>query len=243
MRARHIAGAVVLVGALWALWLVLPGRASPSAGGTIRGAIAYTGTVTGTHLVYVYATTMEGPPVAGTAIPAPGPYELDNVPDGDYIVGAYLDADDSGGPPTQGVDPMGRYPVTVTITGSNVVTGVNIVLTDPARGAISGQVSYRGAISGTHNIVVIVWQEGTSGPPEYATVRSGPGPYNITGVADGRYQVAAFMDRDGDMGSPEPDEPFAWYPATVVVSSSPISGINVALYDPYRRFLPLAVKR
>ena len=62
--------------------------------------------------------------------------------------------------------------------------------------------------------------------------------------------VAAFMDRDGDMGSREPDEPMGWYdpggdgnPDPVIVSGGgAVTGIDITLRDLYSIYLPSALR-
>jgi hypothetical protein len=142
----------------------------------------------------------------------------------------------------------------VTVIGGNPVAEVNITLRDPAPpapGSISGRVSYTGRITGTHNVIVFVGRQGEQGPPAYVAILAGPGPYTVTNVADGVYVVGAYMDVDGDMAAPEPDEPLAWYdpggdrqPDSVTVHGGPVTGIEIALSDPTRRaYLPLVWKK
>ncbi len=231
-----------------------------SAPGTITGTIYYTGTVTGIHWVWVgaFTPTQGGPPIYADMRSGPGPYTLTNVAEGVYNIMAGMDADDSGGPPDPAVDPMGFYEHNpVTVTAGALITGVDIVLLDPAppptgTGSISGRISYTGRVTVAHNIVVGAARLGEQGPPAYATVISGVGPYTITNMADYTYTVFAFMDLGGDMGPPEPGEPFGWYdptgdgyPDPVVVSGgSPVMGIDITLHDPPRPvYLPLLLRR
>lgn len=235
---------------------VYPLQAS-SPPGTIKGTVFYTGTVTGTHMVWVgaFTTTLGGPPAYVTVRSGPGPYTL-TVTAGTYHIYAGMDATDSGGPPDPTIDPMGSYVNNpVTVTASAVITEVNIALLDPAlpptgAGSISGWISYTGSITGTHNIIVFAGRQGEEGPV-YHTVISAVGPYTITNMADYTYTVGAFMDLGGDMGPPESDEPFGWFdpggdgqPDPVIVSGgSTVTGIHISLLDPLHYIaLPLILK-
>jgi hypothetical protein len=238
------------------------GAVYPFAGagsGTITGTIYYTGTVTGTHLVWIgaFTTTQGGPPVYVTTRSGPGPYTLTDIAEGVYYIMGGMDADDSGGPPDPTIDPIGLYAHNpVIVTAGAVITGVDVVLLDPTSpptgtGSISGWISYTGSITTTHNVIVFASRLGEQGPPAYATVIFGVGPYTITGVAEYTYTIGAFMDLDGDMGPPEPDEPFGWYdpggdgnPDQVIVNEgNPVTGIDIILHDPSRYiYLPLVLK-
>jgi len=235
---------------------------SPSAAAIVSGTISYVGAVTGTHLVWVgaFTTTLGGPPAYASQRNGPGPYTL-TVEAGSYFIYAGMDADDSGGAPNPDIDPIGAYAHNpVTVTANAVMTGVDIVLRDPTppptgTANISGQISYTGRITVPHNIIVVAGRQGEQGPPAYAAVIPGPGPYTITNVADGAYMVAAFMDLGDDMGPPAPDEPFGWYdpsgdqqPDPVVVRGGvTATGIDIILHDPTPAsqkliFLPLVTK-
>jgi hypothetical protein len=229
-----------------------------AAPGVITGTITYAGTVTGTHLVWAgaFTTTLGGPPAFSTTRSGPGPYTI-TVAAGVYHIYAGMDADDSGGPPDPAVDPMGTYAHNpVTVTDGALITGVDIVLLDPAppptgTGSIRGAISYTGHVTAAHNVIIFASRQGEAGPPAYATVIPGPGPYTITNVADYTYTVGAFMDLGDDMGPPQPGEPFGWYdpagdgwPDPVIVSGgNPATGVNITLHDPrYSLYLPLVLK-
>jgi len=233
-------------------------RLSPESG-AITGTIGYTGTVTGTHLVWAgaFTSTQGGPPVYATVRDGPGPYTLAGIGEGIYYIMAGMDADDSGGPPDPAIDPLGVYAHNpVTVTGGVVITAVDVLLLDPTpppteTGSIAGLTSYVGGITTTHNVIVVAGRVEDPGPPQYWTVIFGTGPYTITNMADGTYNVAAFMDLDGDMGPPQPDEPFGWYdpagdgsPDPVLVSEgNAVTGIDISLHDPSRYlYLPLVLR-
>ena len=229
--------------------------------GSISGRVSYTGQVTQTHnVVVIVIRPGEQQPAYAAVIFGAGPYTVSNVADGIYAVAAFMDLGDDMGPPQPGepfawYDPNGDgQPDFATLSGGVAVTGINIALHDPtppAAGSIAGQVSYAGRITGTHTIIVFVARQGEQGPPAYHAILAGPGAYTVTNVAAGDYMVGAYMDLDGDMAAPEPDEPLAFYdanadrqPDPVTVHGGPVTGIDIALSDPIRRiYLPLALRK
>jgi hypothetical protein len=231
---------------------------------TIRGVVAYSGAISGTHIVWVgaFTTTLGVPPAFSTQFYGVGPYTLTVQPGTYYLYGG-MDGDDSGGPPNPAIDPMGAYPGNpVSLSAGEVITGADITLVDPNQlppggGSISGLVSYAGRITTPHTVIVVAVREGEQEPAYHAIILA-PGPYTLTQVADGEYMLLAFMDVGEDMGPPEPDEPFGWYdldsngPDPVVIDEGCgagipaclVSGIDILLRDPLRYVhLPLALKR
>jgi hypothetical protein len=211
--------------------------------------------VPGLHTVWAgaFTTTQGGPPAYWFERTGPGAYTLTVVTADVYYITAGMNADDSDGPPNPPVDPVASYAGNpVTVTPGALITNVDILLTDAATpGSIAGTISYSGAVSSAHNIVVYAKRQGDPpGPPASSTVIFGPGPYTMTNVSAHTHTVSAFLDRGDDMGAPQPNEPFGVYdpsgtgtPAPVVVSGGAnVTGIDITLYDPYRAFLPLLVR-
>lgn len=228
----------------------------PASLALISGDIAYAGAVTGTHMVWVgaFTTTLGGPPAFSMTRSGPGPYTL-TLAAGVYHLYAGMDADDSGGAPDPAIDPLGGYALNpLTVTAGAVITAVDILLTDPsppAAGSISGRIAYSGVITGTHHIVIFAGRQGDPGPPAQAAVITGTGVYTIAHVPDGDYLVGAFIDLGGDMGPPQPDEPFGWYDPTgdgeadavAIREGSAATGIDITLRDRWadRVLLPLVL--
>lgn len=222
----------------------------------ISGDIAYAGAVTGTHMVWAgaFTTTLGGPPAFAMTRSGPGPYTL-TVAAGVYHLYAGMDADDSGGAPDPAIDPLGGYALNpLTVTAGAAITAVDILLADPsppAAGSISGRIAYSGVITGTHNIVIFAGRQGDPGPPAHAAVIAGTGVYAIAHVPDGDYLVGAFIDLGGDMGPPQPDEPFGWYDPTgdgqpdavAIRAGGAATGIDITLRDrwAYAVLLPLVL--
>lgn len=221
----------------------------PTNTGTIAGVVSYSGSVTGTHWVWVgaFTTTVGVPPVYSANIYGVGPYTLTAIAAGVYSIMGGMDADDSGGDPNPAIDPMGVFAGNpLTITAGAVITGVNFSLSDPAApptgtgGLISGWVTYTGRITASHQIIIAAGRWGEQGPPAYSAVIASPGPYTLTSVADYTYTLSAFIDLGDDMGPPQPDEPFGWYdlggdgsPDLVIISGgASLASINIVLRDP-----------
>jgi hypothetical protein len=227
--------------------------------GSVSGWITYTGHITTPNNVIVYASRAgeQGPPAYHAIISGPGPYTITNMAAYTYTVAAYMDLGNDMQPP-QPDEPFGWYDLgndnvpDQIVVGSGPITDINITLRDPTppSGSIAGRTSYAGAITGTHNIVILASRWGEQGPPAYFTVTYGTGPYTISQVADYTYTLAAFMDRDGDMGQPKPDEPVGWYDPNgdkspdpvIVVGGVAVTDINIALRDPYAVYLPVMLR-
>jgi len=96
--------------------------------GTIVGTVSYSGVIPGTHLVWVGAFRgQEGPPLFAAHLDGPGSYTL-TVEAGIYDIHAGMDADDSGGAPDPGIDPMGSYARNpVIVAAGATLTGVDII--------------------------------------------------------------------------------------------------------------------
>ena len=122
------------------------------------------------------------------------------------------------------------------VTG-NAVTGCEVwrypLLSDT--GSISGVISYAGSQTG--DILISVFDDPAPSAPDVSeTTILTPGPYTISGLADGTYYVGAFRDPDGS-GSPDPGEPIGVYGAdywqeVVVSGGGNTSGIDITLEDP-----------
>ena len=118
-------------------------------------------------------------------------------------------------------------------------------------GAISGTVNYSG--DEEHNPITIgLFTDPGSGPVLTIEVTSSTGdyPYDITGIPNGTYYVAALMDLN-DNHEPDPNEPFAWYDADAnsmadsveISSGDEITGIDIVLTDPFVHiFLPMILR-
>ena len=111
---------------------------SPPAAGSISGRIAYTGAITGTHNIVIFAGRQgdPGPPAHAAVIAGTGVYTIAHVPDGDYRVGAFIDLGADMGPPQPG-EPFGWYDPTgdgeadaVAIRTGSAATGIDITLRD-----------------------------------------------------------------------------------------------------------------
>jgi len=104
---------------------------------------------------------------------------------------------------------------------------------------ISGAVAYDGTALDGHKIVVGAVLAGTAGAPAASAVLSGPGPYQLTGLADGSYTLFAFIDLGDDMGAPAATEPLGWYDVAadgtadpvVIASGAGVAGVAIQILD------------
>ena len=99
-------------------------------GYAVSGMVSYTGTATGPinlALQYNCPNGGEGE-VLGTSIPAPGPFTINGVPPGSYVIYAWRDALSNGAPNMS--DPTGNS-TALAVSAANL-TGVSVALTDPA---------------------------------------------------------------------------------------------------------------
>jgi len=121
-------------------------------------------------------------------------------------------------------------------TGGTQATATAAV---PAARTISGQVSYSGSLLGSHKIVVVVSKVGEQGPPAASTILTKPGPYSLTGVADGTYVILAFIDLGDDMGAPGASEPQGSYDKAgdgtadqlAIQGGAGVTGVDITLKD------------
>ncbi|MBI4332573.1 MAG: carboxypeptidase regulatory-like domain-containing protein [Chloroflexi bacterium] len=210
--------------------------------GSISGNITYAGSLTGPRNLYVASVgenigTLHGPSIAFTG-PGTYPYSIPYLQDGLYVVRAWIDADNSGGnTPTQ-VDPAVFRGDPIFISGGSSVNGINLSLTDPA-GAISGSVSYAGAVAGSHKITVRLHPLGPWGNPTrglYPVTLNTPGPFTFTPVSNGRYWVSAYLDAN-DNGAFDPTDPLGVLGGDVpqfveINGNNIVGGLPVVIRDP-----------
>ncbi len=104
--------------------------------GEIQGMVTYTGPNSTVDIEVGLHPVLYDPPVASRDISPPGGvYSFTAVPNGNYYVSAFMDMDDSGGPPNAGdlvtwYDPDGdAVPDAVTVAG-NVVMDIDLALVE-----------------------------------------------------------------------------------------------------------------
>jgi hypothetical protein len=114
-------------------------------------------------------------------------------------------------------------------------------------GSISGTVNYVGN-EGYNPVTIGLFTDPSSSPLGTMEVTSTTGayPYEITGIPNGTYYVAALMDLNGNH-QPDPDEPYEWYgsPTAIVISDETLdhTGIDIQLGDTsFPIYLPLILR-
>jgi glucose/arabinose dehydrogenase/photosystem II stability/assembly factor-like uncharacterized protein len=109
-------------------------------------------------------------------------------------------------------------------------------------GSISGTVTYYGGVTGMHTVWVAVFTDTQQAPVASTGIPAPAGVYTFTALADGTYYVHAYLDADDSGGAPDVGEPFAWYDTNsdgipdpvVVTGTGAVSGIDIALSDPWQ---------
>jgi len=116
-------------GKLWAYY---------SKAGVITGTVTYAGPIAAPHQIFVSAHLNLGdPPVESDVVFNGDNFKINRLEDSSYYIGAFLDANDSGGGPPDPGEPTAWYdpdhdglPDLVEISGGGYVTGINIVIAD-----------------------------------------------------------------------------------------------------------------
>lgn len=166
--------------------------------GKISGTISYSGDLTSD--IVVMAVRIPPAPdklYYATKIPTPGPYEIADLPDGLYIVSAFMDVDDSEGPNPG--EPVGLLMEFVMIEDGSEYQDADINLRElPAgTGSISGKINYAGTKMGPVKVLAI----GLSYTPiNYTMVDlTVDNSYTINNLMTGSYILFAYLDvnRDG----------------------------------------------
>lgn len=199
-------------------------------GSTIKGEIYYENDVA--NPIVVIAVRI--PPSMNqlyyhVTIPGPGSYEISDLPDGLYLVGAFMDFDGSEGPNPG--EPMGIYTDFILLKDNATLENINISLMKlPAGdGAISGKVIYGGNQTGPVKIISL----GISHTPfNYQMVNiSENNAYKIDNLKAGNYILVGYMDVNKD-GLPGLSEPLGAVMKFVpVVEGEETSDIDIKLDD------------
>ncbi|MBI2303319.1 MAG: carboxypeptidase regulatory-like domain-containing protein [Chloroflexi bacterium] len=117
----------------------------------------------------------------------------------------------------------------ITVASGVNPTGINFTL--ERAGAISGVVTYTGAITGTHNIMIVAYRDIRSSGWQWTATASPGGPYTILDVPSGTNYVTAFLDANDNLDA-DPGEPLASFANPISVSSGATTpNINITLDD------------
>ncbi len=98
-----------------------------------------------------------------------------------------------------------------------------------AIGSISGTVYYRGTKDGDIYVGAYDHAPPFQTPPTYFTTINDTGPYTISGVADGTYWLAAFMDTDSNHTYDFGIDPYGYDPLSHQVQGDSLTGIDILL--------------
>jgi len=241
----------------WTLATETPTMPLPQSG-EIQGTVTYTGANPAATIIEVgLHTALNDPPVVSQDIPVPGGvYSFTAVPNGSYYVSAFIDLDNSGGPPGPGdlllfYDANGDdVPDAVTVNG-NVLTGIDLTLTDEPAGSgeIQGTVTYTGS-NPAATIIEVGLHTALNDPPVVSQDIPVPGGvYSFTAVPNGSYYVSAFIDLNNSGGPPDPDDLLLFYdangdgePDMVTVADDVVTNIDLALVEKAYLYLPMVIK-
>lgn len=186
------------------LFQALPSK-SLACGGKISGTVSYSGELTGP--IVVMAVRVPPSPDAlfyATILQSAGGYEICDLPDGIYIVSAFMDIDGSEGPNPG--EPVGLLMDFVIIENGSEFCDANMNLLElPAgMGSISGKIDYFGNKTGPVKVVAI----GLSYTPiNYTMVDLAvDNSYTIDNLMTGSYILIAYLDANRD-GLPWLTEP------------------------------------
>lgn len=210
-RWAVLGASLALAASVLALSLVLMVGLARAQTGSISDIVTYYGGVPGMHQIYVAVhTDPHQPPAPGMVdnLPSPGgSYTIGKLADGTYYVSAFLDANDSGGPPDPG-EPLAWYdpdgdgnPDPVTVAGG-AVTGIDIALGGPwlptggatIAGGQVGALAVHPAISGT--LYTAVQPPGAGWDMPSTIYRSTNGAANWTAIYTAPHRIRGLAVTD-----------------------------------------------
>lgn len=230
MKSRTLISVLAITALLLGSLLTsTPGLAQTTTG-SVAGTTTYSGAHDPNHNVLVSAhPDPNSDPVASAHIWMPGSYLLEDLPNGNYYISAFLDIHDRDeGPPEFG-EPLGWYdansdgnPDPVTVNGGQV-SGVDIIIEDIDSEYIQGTACYLGGMEGLGSLEVALHLNPNL-PPVSAQYISPPcSEYVFSLLPVGTYYVSLFYDVNNSSGAPEPGEPVGWYDANGDGNPDPIN--------------------
>ena len=159
--------------------------------GAISGNVTYDGSLT-TGKIQIYALGLSGTPFNNVSTEISGGYySLTGLMDGEYIVVAYLDANDNELPELG--EPIGFIVDRVVVSNSEETTGNDLSLSDRQSftSSISGTLTYDITTPDT----IYIYTVGLSQTPISCTQVIIPNvDYEVTDLAPGDYYMFAFID-------------------------------------------------
>ncbi|MBN1349819.1 T9SS type A sorting domain-containing protein [candidate division KSB1 bacterium] len=199
--------------------------------GKISGEITYDGDLA--ESIVVMAVRIPPTPEKlyyATKLESPGPYEICDLPEGIYVVSAFMDVDGSEGPNPG--EPVGLFMEFIMIEGGSEFENANISLQElPAgMGSISGKINYFGNKTGPVKVIAI----GLSYTPfNYTMVDlSVNNSFTIDNLMTGSYMLFAYLDVNRD-GLPWLNEPFgAETDLIFVMDGADTPNQTITLIDP-----------
>ncbi|HDP98718.1 MAG TPA: T9SS type A sorting domain-containing protein [bacterium] len=200
-------------------------------GGKISGFIDYQGEKTGPVIIAILAIPPDfDQPLRLDTLASAGSYEISDLADGTYFIGAFLDANGNGFP---GMDePMGIFPAPITVVDSAEIYGIDFEIKQlpTGTGTISGNVSYTGVQTGEVHIYAL----GLTRTPFTSThfTWGEADSYILEGLFGGDYIVVAYMDVNQNQ-LPDPGEPMGAFNKSVKLEDGgSFENGDIILFEP-----------
>jgi hypothetical protein len=191
--------------------------------------------------------------LGSTKVAANNTYTISHLPDGLYWLLSVLETSGDGILDPSDGDAVGAYgvnfatldmnPDSVAVTEGSHVTGINFTMHDPS--AITGTVTYTGAVKGDYPVLVGLFDAIGFSPTDLPV--AGTDAFGVARewgfntldqpLPDGNYYVGAFMDTNtnGDLDPGEPSGFYGGLPAPTAIhiaNGNDISGIVIPISDP-----------
>ncbi|RJP82559.1 MAG: T9SS C-terminal target domain-containing protein [Candidatus Zixiibacteriota bacterium] len=210
--------------------------AAPAGAYTLSGSISGAQWLGGITYVYAISTNILNPTFSfGLVLLGNGTYYVFNVAEGDYLLFAFQDQDNSLLPSLG--DRMGFYggqiPAILTVTGN--MSGLDIVVAELPVTGITGTITTPAGQSGL-TFIQAATDPAFENIAAFSLLLDSTGNGDYTVFADtGQYYVRAFLDVNFNF-SPSPGDPQGYYgapnPPAVVNVAAPAQNIDMALLLP-----------
>ncbi len=245
------------------IYLLEPTSFSPASSGDVEVAMnitgGYNGMVSGTvgylgspyanqGQVYVQVFNNLDPyawPMRFVTASSTGTFEIEGLQDGNFYLKAYWDINNNS--MRDAFEPYGYHgssaPAAFNVSGGLTTDSLNIIMTDPPMGAVSGTLSYTGSKTG--NIRIEAGKVRSDCPDcgtrdldikkftyLYSVDRSTTAAYTLTLLEPAtQYYIRAYMDLNSN-NEKDVLEPYVSSGTINIIAGSTATGVNLLLRDP-----------